>query len=144
MTLRGAAYVEGLNPMDFTESDLSEVAAAIRRAAPALEVHTHTRLERGSGVNLAEILKVYLEAGEFAGAGASLAAPLFGVTAWFKKRRAAELAAHPEREPRDKIVVILGPDGEPIKAVQVEGSSASEVDLSFDRKHRYLPWPPGR
>jgi hypothetical protein len=128
------------NPYDFQRSELEQLSDIVTRetgvpARPAM------REEEGYGVSLHEVLYVWILSEPFR---VELEKKLLDlVIDWARDRWRKEKEEHPDAEPRPRSVTILGPDGEPLKALVVrDDSSEPEEDRTEEaRVERPRPRP---
>ncbi len=106
--------IEPNTPYDLSAAEEQEMRAALREAASAEDVQIVRRREEGYGVGLEEVLHVFVENRELATAAFGAISALVG---WLRQRSRIDA--------RRRTVLIYGPDGEPIKTVEIDAEGES-------------------
>jgi len=132
------------NPHDLSRDELEELATEIREEFPELEVEVFVGEEHGYGVTLSEVLRIYMEIGEVAGATAAIGAPFWATVRWAKKRWHRDREANPDELPRPRFVTVYGPDGETLKSVKIDAPDGEVEEDEGPRSGHRRPWPPAR
>lgn len=120
--------IEPANPFDLTDDDAQELRDLLVAADQETEVRIARRREEGYGVSAEEILRVFVEHPELA---APTVATIKALFSWLKKRLA--------RDGRKRTVIIYGPDGDPLKAYEVDDASAEPRDVAPKDEPRLPP-----
>lgn len=132
------------NPHDLDRATLDDLAAELRGVSPEYAVDVFVGEERGYGVTLSEVLRIYMEAGDVAGNTAALLAPFFAAAEWARRRWHRDLKDAPDQNPRPRAVTLYGPDGEALRSVKIDLPDGEIEDDDSPQSAHKLPWPPDR
>ncbi len=137
-------YLEAGNPHDLGRDDLEPLAQIIRAECVDLDVKVYVREEQGYAVTFAEVLRLYVEAGELAGDTAALLAPFWVAVRWMRRRWQDDKASHPNEGPRTRYVTLYGPDGRGLKSVKIDLPEGEPEEIEHHESPHRRRWPPDR
>jgi hypothetical protein len=115
------------NPLDFSESDLNELAGRLKAQHEA-EVEIVPRPERGYGVTFHEVMNIWVNVTGIAGGTATGVAILRSVAKWARERWHKDRDEHPGSRPRPRSVTLYGPDGRAIKTIEIDEPSGEPIE----------------
>lgn len=135
-------FLEPGNPHDLSREELEALATGLRGEHEDFDVEVFTGDERGYGTTFGEVLRIYLELGEVAGATAAISAPFVFAVRWTRARWHKDMDEHPGQNPRPRYVSLLGPDGRELKTVRIDLPDGEPEDMEPDAQ--LLPSPSRR
>ena len=137
-------FIEPGNPYDIGRADLEELATFVREGEPKFVVEISIGEEQGYGVTFAEVLRLYMDAGEIAGDTAALFAPLWIAVGWMRARWTRDKENHEGEQPRTRYVTLYGADGNKLKSIKIEMPDGEPEEIDEPESQHRRPWPPGR
>ena len=93
---------------------------SILAADPEVAVEVVMPEERGYGVTLHEVLRIWTEVKESENAIFQTVVGVKLAVEWMRKRWQKDSDDHPGQRPRPRSVLIYGPNGEPLERVQID------------------------
>ena len=137
-------FMEPGNPHDVSQEDLEDLAALVRTDQPRLAVEVFIGEEQGYGVTFAEVLRIYIDAGEIAGDSAALFAPFWIAVRWMRARWDRDKQTHDGEPPRTRYVTLYGADGNKLKSVKIDIPDGEPEEIDEPQSPHRRPWPPDR
>ncbi len=116
------------NPYDFTQGELGALAEALREEDTTLDVVTIHRPEEGYGVTLTEVLHIFVEHKDEVVLGTRAGVKLMQI-----------MRDRWKRDGRERVVIVYGPDGEPLREVRIAGPDGDAVDADPPTEPREPP-----
>src|ERR1039458_7819058 len=99
-------FMDPGKPNDISRADLEGLAALVREGQSGLAVEVSIGEEQGYGVTFAEVLRIYMDAGEVAGDTAALFAPFWIAVRWMRARWTRDKETHEGEQPRNRYVTL--------------------------------------
>jgi hypothetical protein len=123
MSNAGEIIIEPGNPFEFDPSDLEDLRRDLEEDSN-VSARTAFREEDGYGVSMHEVIWVWVPH------GVSIANTLRILIAWGRGRWKRERDDQPEATPRPRSIIILGPDGRPLKSVVIRSDTDEPEDTT--------------
>jgi hypothetical protein len=137
-------FIEPGNPHDISRADLEDLATLVREGQSGLAVEVSIGEEQGYGVTFAEVLRIYMDAGEVAGDTAALFAPFWIAVRWMRARWTRDKETHEGEQPRTRYVTLYGADGKKLKSVKIDTPEGEPEEIDEPESLHHRPWPPDR
>jgi hypothetical protein len=123
VTNKDEIIIEPGNPFEFDPSDFDDLRHDLEEET-GISTRAAFREEEGYGVSMHEVIWVWVPH------AVSAANALRILIEWGRTRWKREKEAHPEAPPRPRSIIILGPDGRPLKSVVVRSDVGGPEDTT--------------
>jgi hypothetical protein len=116
------------NPYDFSQEELGALAAEITERIPAADISVKFRNERGYGVSLVEVIRVWTDIADAVKAAAEAGAVIALAVGWMRSRWRKDRDDHPDEPPRPRSVMLYGPGGEVLRSVRIDAPDGAPME----------------